>query len=280
MPPCIAGRSALAALSLLAAVPAAAAPFSFSTGNANGLVGTLSRPGTTGQLETESADDFILGQGTRLSGGSFTGVLTGQAPSVGSVVTEIYRVFPFDSANPPSGNVPTRVNSPSDVALTTRETGTGTLSYVATVLNPSFTVGNSVQGGINKIPNQTTGGEGAATGQLVRFDFTLTTPIDLPPDHYFFIPQVEVTNGSFLWASAPRPIVAPGDPFTPDLQSWIRNEGLAPDWLRIGTDIIGQGTFNAAFSLSGETLAVPEPTSLVLLSAGLFGVAALRRRLR
>ena len=28
---------------------------------------------------------------------------------------------------------------------------------------------------------------------------------------------------------------------------------LAPDWLRIGTDITGQGPFNAAFSLSGET---------------------------
>jgi hypothetical protein len=39
----------------------------------------------------------------------------------------------------------------------------------------------------------------------------------------------------------------------PDLQSWIRNDALAPDWLRIGTDITGQGPFNAAFSLSGET---------------------------
>ena len=39
----------------------------------------------------------------------------------------------------------------------------------------------------------------------------------------------------------------------PDLQSWIRNDALAPDWLRIGTDITAQGPFNAAFSLSGET---------------------------
>ena len=33
----------------------------------------------------------------------------------------------------------------------------------------------------------------------------------------------------------------------PDLQSWIRNEGpglLAPDWLRIGTDITHQGPFD------------------------------------
>jgi hypothetical protein len=45
---------------------------------------------------------------------------------------------------------------------------------------------------------------------------------------------------------------APG-PTPPDLQSWIRNDNLAPDWLRIGTDITGTGPFNASFSLSGVT---------------------------
>jgi hypothetical protein len=67
---------------------------------------------------------------------------------------------------------------------------------------------------------------------------------------------VLLDSGDFLWLSAPKPIVAPGTPFAPgaaDLQSWIRNDALAPDWLRIGTDITGQGPFNAAFSLSGET---------------------------
>jgi len=62
-----------------------------------------------------------------------------------------------------------------------------------------------------------------------------------------------LSSGNFLWLSAPKPIVAPGTPFAPDLQSWIRNDDLAPDWLRIGTDITGQGPFNAAFSLAGET---------------------------
>ena len=44
---------------------------------------------------------------------------------------------------------------------------------------------------------------------------------------------------------------------------------LAPDWLRVGTDIVGGTTppqFNAAFSLSGQT--VPEPSSLVILVTG------------
>jgi hypothetical protein len=57
------------------------------------------------------------------------------------------------------------------------------------------------------------------------------------------------------------------------LQTWIRTDGpgaLAPDWERIGTDVTHQGPFNAAFSLSGET--VPEPSSLLLLSAGLLAL--------
>jgi hypothetical protein len=55
----------------------------------------------------------------------------------------------------------------------------------------------------------------------------------------------------------PRPIVAPGTPFVGDLQAWIRNLALQPDWLRIGTDIIGGNplpTFNMTFSLTGETV--------------------------
>src|SRR5439155_16855691 len=115
------------------------------------------------------------------------------------------------------------------------------------------TASNSILNGINPAPNQTTGGEGPVTGQEVVFDIDFTTPFNLPPGHYFFVPTVQLTSGEFFWLSAPRPIVAPGTPFGPDLQSWIRNDALAPDWLRIGTDITGQGPFNAAFSLSGET---------------------------
>src|SRR5262249_26329118 len=71
-----------------------------------------------------------------------------------------------------------------------------------------------------------------------------------------FVPQVLLAdaNDHFLWLSAPRPIVAPGTPFMPDLQSWIRNAALDPDWLRVGTDIVGTGTFDAAFSLAGLQL--------------------------
>jgi hypothetical protein len=51
----------------------------------------------------------------------------------------------------------------------------------------------------------------------------------------------------------------PATPLAQDLQAWIRNARLAPDWLRIGTDIIDAAgatgpTFNMTFSLNGNTI--------------------------
>src|SRR5262249_32045235 len=143
------------------------------------------------------------------------------------------------SGSPPfsTPQVPTRVNSPSDVEFADRDTSSpppGTLSFTTNVLSSSFTALNSVQpGGIHPMPNQTTGGNLSITGQEVEFDVTFNAPFSLPPDHYFFVPQVEITTGEFLWLSGTRPIVAPGTPFPPgstDLQSWTRDENLDPDW--------------------------------------------------
>jgi hypothetical protein len=180
--------------------------------------------------------------------------------------------------------VPTRVNSPSDVAFDSRDSSAGELSVTITTVAPSFTVLNSVVNGINPSPSQFTGGEGPITGVEALFSFSLSTPFDLPAGHYFFVPQVQLANGTFLWLSAPRPITGAGTPFpagSTDLQSWIRNENLAPDWLRIGTDITHQGPFNAAFSLDG-LIAAPEPASwmLMLTGFGAIGVALRRSRRR
>src|SRR6185312_11859972 len=134
----------------------------------------------------------------------------------------------------------------------------GSLSFSSSLVSSSFSVLNSVITGIHPSPGEFTGGEGPQSGQEVLVSVDFTEPVTLPADHYFFRPEVLLSDGNFLVLSAPKTLPAPGD-----LQSWIRNDDLAPDWLRIGTDITNQGPFNAAFSLTGETIAaVPEPTSL------------------
>src|ERR1019366_1196602 len=157
----------------------------FSTGNPDGLIATVSRPSSPGKIEIETADDFILSQATIVNGATFTGLLPSGAPlsTVTDVDIEFYRVFPLDSANPPSGNVPTRVNSPSDTNFgVSFDSVAGTLTVSTILLNPSFSVANTVVNGINKSPNQFTGGEGATTGEEVLISVNFTTPIDLPAD--------------------------------------------------------------------------------------------------
>src|SRR5262249_52443223 len=182
--------------------------------------------------------------------------------NIRDVEVEVYHVFPRDSdvgrtSGPPTFStlaVPTRVNSPSDVEIdtATRSRVTGTLTTSPEILDASFPVGSTV---VNNISVHA-GSEGPAGGEEVKITITFTNPIVLPSGHYFFRPEVLLTSGDFLYLSGQRPLVPP--PFSPDLQAWIRNSNLAPDWLRIGTDVIDGAptppTFNMAFSVTGETV--------------------------
>ena len=143
-------------------------------------------------------------------------------------------------------------------------------------------------GGIHPKPNETTTGNGPVPGDEVHFDVTFTAPFFLPADPHFLVPQVQLDDGDFLWLSAPRGIVPPGTPFPPgftDLQSWTRDEMLDPDWLRVGTDIVGPPplgggaapTFNEAFSLNGSVVPEPSTWAMMLLGFAGLGFAAYRR---
>jgi hypothetical protein len=272
------------ALAVLTAGPARAEMFFFSTGSPDGKIATLSRIASPGKLETETADDFVTTAPTTITSARFTGLLVGGATTadIRNVEIELYHVFPIDSTNPPSGRVNTRVNSPSDNNFAAADGALGQLTFRTTVLSQSFTAANSVVNGINAKPNQFTGGEGPVTGVEVQFDITFNTPFVLGADHVFFRPEVDLGSaGDFLWLSAPKPIVPPGTPFNPDLQTWIRNDGpgaLGPDWSRIGTDITMQGPFNASFSLSGTV--VPVPGSATLAGIGLATLAGWHWRRR
>jgi hypothetical protein len=265
----------LSLLGCLPAMPAAALlPYTFSTGDPDRAMATASRPESAGKSEIETGDDFVLTTTTSLNSATFTGLLTGDG-SVSNVRVEIYHVFPIQSSDPPSGHVPTRANSPSDVEFLDADSASGGLKFTMKTLATTFTADNSVQpGGINLSPHQTTGGNGRVTGEEVEFDVSFTDGLLLPADHYFFVPQVEVTDaaGNFFWLSATKTIPAPAD-----LQSWTRDEGLNPDWLRVGTDIVGAvgepptvTQFNASFSLKGTV--VPEPSTWAMMLIGFSGL--------
>jgi hypothetical protein len=170
-----------------------------------------------------------------------------------------------------------RTNSPADneIAAATRDSLAGSLSFSTSTLNSNFMVLNTVVNGIHKQPNQFTGGEGPTSGQETQITVSFLLPVDLPAGHYFFRPEA---SGNFLWLSAAGP-----QPGTADLQTWIRNEDLKPDWERVGTDVTHQGPFNASFSLTGET--VPGPIvgaglpGLILACGALLALALRRRQL-
>jgi hypothetical protein len=174
-----------------------------------------------------------------------------------------------------AGKIETETADDFILSKQTRNNLTFSVSHIAN----SFSAANSIISGIHPLPNVKTGGEGQVSGEEVRFNVTFSTPINLPADHYFFRPEVGVSSGEFLWLSAPKPIGAGGTPINPDLQSWIRNSDLAPDWERTGADIIGAPTdggvaptFNASFSVTGSQIPLPPAFwpgvgTLVLLAA-------------
>ena len=83
-------------LGLLAALPAAASPYFFSTGIQTDYGNRLDCGSQWQHGNRIPADDFILSASTAITSATFTGLLTGGASpaDVRGVQVEIYRVFP------------------------------------------------------------------------------------------------------------------------------------------------------------------------------------------
>lgn len=266
--------SLLLATSFIA--PLGAASLLVDNGQPTNAIAVATRPAGGVKTEIEAADDFTLSGQASITSLTFTGILTGASPSIGAVNVEFYNIFPLNSVNPPAGTVPTRVNSPSDTAFLTKNSLTDFTFGTSFLTAPNgFTSLNSVFTGINPSPNSTTGGEGSISGTEVQFTINFTTPFLLDAGHYFFVPEVQVTGGEFYWLSST--LVPSGL----DLQTWVRGSAITPNWLRVGTDIIGGTTppkYDMVFTISGNPTATPEPSSAALVLTGLAGLLYARRR--
>src|SRR5262245_6276440 len=103
--------SALVLMACLA-TPLWATPFFFATGSPNTLLGALSRRPSPGKTETETADDFALRETTVITSATITGLIPIGTPleNIRDVEVEVYHVFPVDSDQGRTINVPSRTN--------------------------------------------------------------------------------------------------------------------------------------------------------------------------
>ena len=243
------------------------------------MIGTASRPASAGKVEIELADDFVLTGETAITSATFTGLLPIGAPlsDVKDVTVEIYRVFPDDFNTVRTPAVTTRVNSPSDVELADRDSASGGLTFTPGVIQSSFTANNSVLNGINPLnldSSRVYRRRARCHGTRGRVQRSLHHAIRSAGRPLFLRAAGGADQRRFLLVVGPETDRSPrgrrSRPGFTDLQSWIRNEPLDPDWLRIGTDVTHQGPFNAAFTLSGS--AVPEPSTWAMMLLGFAGL--------
>jgi hypothetical protein len=104
-------------------------------------------------------------------------------------------------------------------------------------------------------PLNVTHGEEQATGDEVEISITFTSDRSSRGSALSsYLESLWPAAILYLWLD---PSCRPAYTIAGDLQAWIRSSDLAPDWLRIGTDIVADPatpTFNMTFSLTGAAI--------------------------
>ena len=254
-----------------------------------------SKIGFSSQLDipTETADDFtVTSNGFKVTDVSFLGLFTDKSADIEDIDLAFYSVFPgaSDLTRTPAT---VRTNGPEDTEFVAFSLGEDTLSYTSKDLG-SFTIDQAIlpSSGANTVGVGSGMVGGPVTGNLRQIDAKLKSPLTLPPDAVFLVSAVDPSAGDFFRVAGSRPPEFP-EPLPEgvvDRQAWFRTNApfpnaLEPDWVRV-SDVVNQqdGTaepaFNAAFRVSGEEVAVPEPGTVSLLSLMLLPPAfgLLRRR--
>ena len=275
----------LSMLGCLPAMPAAAllpAVYSFSTGDPDGKIATASRPEST-ENSRSSPRMISCSPTTSITSATFTGLVPGGGERPPTSSSRSIAYFPRLGCRPHQRvaavldvEVPTRVNSPSDVAFLEADSATGGLVLDQGARGDLHRKQLGETGGIYPEPESDTGGNGAVTGEEVRFDRELHRRLAPPRQPLFLRASGRAGQRQFLLAVGAEADRLAGTPFPPgftDLQSWTRDDSARS---RLAAHRHGHRgrrpapTFNAAFSLAGS--AVPEPSTWAMMLLGFAGL--------